>query len=236
MLKPGFIDLSHHNVVPESFAELQSAGIFGVVHKATEGTSFIDDKIDARYWMANDAMLCWGVYHYMHHGNISQQVDHFMTVAGNFSDDNTLFALDVEEEDITLEEVIEFMARIEGVTNHSPVLYSGHVIRALTQDVASCPLYQNRLWLAQYADAPELPNGWNKWWAWQYTDKGEAPGIQPPVDLNAFYGSEDQLLLQWSGRKHVPKPDTTVRISIDVPNGVEVEVTINGTTLLDPEE
>ena len=35
------IDLSHHNTVT-SFQDAKAAGILGVIHKATEGTIFVD--------------------------------------------------------------------------------------------------------------------------------------------------------------------------------------------------
>ena len=48
MLKPAFIDLSHHNVIPQSLKPAKQSGIVGVIHKATEGTSYVDDGDIAR--------------------------------------------------------------------------------------------------------------------------------------------------------------------------------------------
>ncbi|MDQ3746468.1 MAG: glycoside hydrolase family 25 protein, partial [Acidobacteriota bacterium] len=41
------IDLSHHNTVT-SFQQVKDAGILGVIHKATEGTSFVDPRYTER--------------------------------------------------------------------------------------------------------------------------------------------------------------------------------------------
>src|SRR5262245_32071305 len=77
MLKPAFIDLSHHNTIPESLQDARRSGILGVIHKATEGSSYVDSKVDARFWLARDAGMMWGVYHFVRPGDMDQQVGFF---------------------------------------------------------------------------------------------------------------------------------------------------------------
>jgi len=227
MLKPGFIDLSHHNTIPESLAPAKQSGIQGVIHKATEGSSYVDDKLDNRYYLARDAGMLWGVYHFARPGDMKQQVDHFLRTTAEYVDENSLYALDWEDAGVLLDEVVEFMERLERVVETSPVLYSGHVVKEALGGEGDPRLSKYRLWVCQYANAPVLPPGWSKYWGWQYTDQGSCPGINAPVDLNAFDGSIEQLASTWSGREIEPAPippNTPLTVTILVPPGVQVTV------------
>jgi lysozyme len=57
-----------------------------------------------------------------------------------------------------------------------------------------------RLWLSQYGPKAVLPKGYKEYWLWQYSDKGEVPGINAPVDVNQFDGTDEELAAQWSGK------------------------------------
>ena len=199
MLKPAFIDLSHHNVIPQSLKPAKQSGIVGVIHKATEGTSYVDDKVDNRYFLAQDARLLWGLYHFIRPGTVEGQVDRFLEVARKVSDGNTLYCLDWEDSAVHIDDAVAFMELIEQNTGHSPVLYSGYVLKESLAGHPNSRLSRYRLWLAQYADAPDLPPGWSKFWGWQYTESGTCPGINPPVDLNAYDGTAAELAADWSG-------------------------------------
>ncbi|WP_423220706.1 GH25 family lysozyme [Acinetobacter indicus] len=45
------------------------------------------------------------------------------------------------------------------------------------------------LWVREYQGKPAL-SGNPDWLFWQYSNRGQIPGIATPVDLNAFYGDE----------------------------------------------
>src|SRR5699024_12500027 len=50
------------------------------------------------------------------------------------------------------------------------------------------------LWLAAYQNhVPEPVGGWNQLTFWQRSDAGRVPGVNGPVDLNLFNGTESQL-------------------------------------------
>src|SRR5262245_65689247 len=102
MLKPGFIDISHHQVIPKSLEAAAQSGIQGVVHKVTEGTTFVDSKVGARYHLTREAGMEWGLYHFVRAGNINAQVNHFLTVSKDVSDEKTMFALDWEVTGLTI--------------------------------------------------------------------------------------------------------------------------------------
>ena len=48
------------------------------------------------------------------------------------------------------------------------------------------------LWLCTFSDPPETI----EWTLWQYSHSGEVDGIKGDVDLNVFYGNEEQWI-QW---------------------------------------
>ena len=48
------------------------------------------------------------------------------------------------------------------------------------------------LWLCTFSDPPETI----EWTLWQYSHSGEVDGIKGDVDLNVFYGDEEQWI-QW---------------------------------------
>jgi lysozyme len=229
VLKPAFIDISHWQVIPASLEAAAASGILGVVHKATEGATYVDPKLEARHHLADDAGLMWGVYHFMRPGSIAAQARHFLHTVEPLMDDDTLLMADHEDAGVSLDELAEFLALVAQATGRMPALYSGHLLKEQLAGKADARLTPFRLWIAQYADAPVLPPGWPKYWAWQYTQTGRVPGIEGDVDLNAYDGPADGLIAEWSGLADVmpPAPGAlVVDVAITAPAGVRVNVRV----------
>jgi len=204
-MKPIVIDLSHWNTVPSSLEEAARSGIVGVIHKASEGTGTVDSKAEARASLARDAGLAFGLYHFIRPGNVSGQVDNFLSVVSRLGTDRTLLALDYEDSVVTLSECEQWLKQVEAKTQTRPVIYSGHVLKEMLKGQRHGVLNEDnyKLWLAQYASEAVLPIGWSKYWLWQYTDKGTVPGVEPPTDLNA--GDVNEVLAYWG--KVEPRPE-----------------------------
>jgi lysozyme len=231
MLKPAFVDLSHHNVIPASLKPAKQAGILGVIHKMTEGWSFVDGDVDARFVLAKDAELLWGIYHFIRPGNIISQAEFFVNKAIELgvADDDTLFCLDYEDKGVSVDDCVHFMEIVEDMTSHQPVLYSGHVLKEALGGKANANISKYRLWIAQYGPEAVLPPGWDHYWGWQYTEDGHCAGIQPPVDLNAYWGTAHELKSDWAKPITGVDPSvSTVTITIDAPDDVEVVVVRKG--------
>jgi lysozyme len=237
MPKPMFIDLSHHNSIPESLQEAAEAGIAGVIHKLTEGTGYVDSKVEARSFLAEDAGMLWGLYHFIRPGDPREQARFFCQTAEPWADDDTLYALDWEDAGVSLEDALVFLEEVEKLTGHKPVLYSGHVLKDALGGKPDASISKYRLWLAQYASSPTLPPGFEKYWAWQYTDQGEVAGVDAPTDLNDYQGTPEELARDWSGfsddaerRSHrwvvVVAGDVRVQIAVSAPLGTPIDVTI----------
>jgi lysozyme len=227
---PRVIDLSHHNVVRDDLKAAKSAGVVGVIHKLTEGDRYIDDKVVSRYFLAKDAGLAWGIYHFMRPGDMEYQAKFFLDTAHELGviDYNTVLVADHEDEEVPGQDLIDWLEAVEEMSGRSVVVYSGHVAKEQLTGSSYSPT--RRLWLCHYAPTPVLPEGVDSYWLWQYTDEGTIPGVDPPTDLNHFDGDELAFLQGWSGA-FVPQPEPElIRVTVDVlvnsPPGVEVSVNV----------
>lgn len=196
-MTPKVLDLYHGDTV-SSFDDAYTAGIRGIIHKATEGASFDDSAYAPRRSEALDSGLLWGAYHFLRPGDIAGQAHRFLDVAAPTG--TTLLAADHEDPRVNLSDLIAFLMEIEAA-GHKPVIYSGFLIKE--QILKASPnqksyLAGHSLWLAQYSTAPKVPFPWSKPWLWQYSEKGHVSGISGNVDVNAFDGSDDDLTGQWA--------------------------------------
>src|SRR5215831_8627022 len=127
------LDISHWNTVSDWNA-VRNAGIVGIIHKATEGTGYVDDQYSDYRKRALDVGLMWGAYHFANNKNAKDQVDHFLSVTG--LDDNMLYALDWEDEPngntMTLPQAEDFLNLCDGLigpADNRTVLYSGNTAK-----------------------------------------------------------------------------------------------------------
>lgn len=213
MPDPIVIDLSHHNTIPSSLKPAKDAGIIGVIHKATEGQTIKDSKVDSRQALARDAGLLFGLYHFIRPGNITGQVNNFLAVYTRYDPKSLLVALDYEDMGVSLSDCENWLRQVEAATGKKPVMYSGHVLKEKLGDVAHPVINGSMypLWLAQYGSKAELPPGWKNYWLWQYTDKGTVAGVNPPTDLNA--GEVDRVREFWAGVAEPVPPQTSLDFS-----------------------
>jgi len=200
------IDISHHNKV-SSFAKIKNAGIYGIVHKATQGTQYKDPTFVTNRANAIKAGIKVGAYHFGVAGDAIAQAEHLVATAGA----DSLLVLDFEGNpqghDMSLDEAEHFVDHINTLTGRYPGLYSGHTIKeALTKAGITSPsqteLAKCWLWIAQYSKAPLVPKIWPRWTLWQYTDGAFGPephnldGIGR-CDRDQFNGTLDELDQFW---------------------------------------
>lgn len=201
------IDISHHNGV-SSFTKVRAAGIFGIIHKATQGAVYVDPTFAPHTKKALAAGLKVGAYHFGTAGDAIAQADRLIAVAGS----SALLVLDFEGnpqgQDMTLTEAEDFVHHVKQVTGRYPGLYSGHTLkealanggitRADQTELSNC-----WLWIAQYATAPLIPKVWDKWTLWQYTDGAAGSGPYQVngvgrCDRDTFNGTQDELSAFWA--------------------------------------
>lgn len=129
IITPNVVDLYHLDSVT-SFKTAATAGILGVIHKATTGATGKDAKYASRRQPALDAGLLWGAYHWGTHANVADQVKNFLKTAA--PDENTLVALDFEKtagNQMTLAQAREFLTRIEDELGRKAIIYSSNLLK-----------------------------------------------------------------------------------------------------------
>lgn len=193
------------------FQAAQKDGIWGVIHKASEGAGYKDSRYDYRRKAAREVGLLWGAYHFNNSAVVAKQVDWFMRCAD--PDDKTLMVLDYEDNrrgNMSPTQMVEFLHELERRLGRKGALYSGNRIKetvGLLSKSDRAYVTSHRLWLCQYGPRAKLPRGWSSYWLWQYTDGvlGPTPhtisGItcpgSPGVDLNVYIGTKEQLSKEW---------------------------------------
>jgi lysozyme len=227
------IDISHWNTIT-SFADIRGAGVIGVVHKYSEGGTYVDPTYANRRTQARAAGLLWGRYHFATGSDVDAQVAHFLK--GWQSDE--LLALDWEDSDnqMTLNQAERFVEQVEQITGQIPALYSGNTLKEALGGKPNVTLSRCRLWLAHYAAAPVCPPGWDAPWLWQWTDKGRVTGASGDIDLDSYAGTPEGLVSEWIGPEAeapAPKPEPepgldVYTVKISVTSGAIVDVEVDG--------
>lgn len=201
------VDLSHHQESVD-FKKIKNDGVVGVIHKATEGLTFIDKMYALRKDEAREAGLLWGAYHFGVGADGSDQADFFLNTVK--PDAETLTVLDYEPNltgpTMTLDQTREFVEHLEEATGRYPGFYSGHLIKEQLSVVTTPdPVLSNCfLWIAQYNGPKPLniPPTFKTWTFWQYTDgvHGDEPHRVDGVglcDRDKFNGGLTQLRKLW---------------------------------------
>lgn len=236
---PICIDVSHHQGYIDWDA-VANAGVKGMIHKATEGTSFEDDM---RAENCSEAMACGlgiSTYHWLSPGSDNyarQQMEFYLDVIQPVKGERVI--IDYEQDGCTLSQLKEAVQAIFDRDDTLKVtVYSGHLLKEQLGDSCDEFLANNTdLWLAQYTSGtPSWSTGtYEKWSLWQYSESGTVPGIDDAyVDLNNFNGNEEQFMAWISPSGHEPQPRPPrpgarlVDINIDAPEGITVNVTVNG--------
>lgn len=222
------IDISHHqsrdNIPNSLFPKLKAAGIFAVVHKATQGSGYVDPFYAGRQKAARDAGLLWGAYHFLDASDAKTQAAHFLDVVTKSADfEPHMLAADFEpnpNSQASLSQCMTFMRGIDAAMDDVQcALYSGNMIRETLKPQAGghassdmggvVQFFQDhRLWLAEYNPRYRTPWPWNEpvsetdttvpgIWLWQFTQSGRLVDIPVTVDGNFFDGTFDQLQSRW---------------------------------------
>jgi lysozyme len=197
------VDLSHHNGNVD-LGQAQAAGIVGVIHKATQGTSFVDPMYQTNRAKAQQAGLLWGAYCFGVGADGVEQADFFLNTVQPGPQD--LLVLDFEANgqgpSMNLEEARGFVTHVSQALGRFPGLYAGAYLKELLGTHSDPVLVQCWLWLAQYGPTAVVPPNWPLWTMWQHTDGAlglppyQVPGIGR-CDRDKFNGDLDGLKRLW---------------------------------------
>lgn len=227
------VDLSHWNEV-ESFAAAKAAGLIGIIHKATEGRSYLDPTYHQREQAARAAGLGWGAYHFLKHGNAAEQMAWFLGQIE--APPGMRIAIDYEDAGCSLSDLHEAVRYLE---RYAPglelAIYGGSLLKEHLGDSADPLLASHSLWLAQYTTAtPTWPVAtWKTVSLWQYSDGHSGgqpravPGLVQPFDCNAFNGTRENCA-KWIGLEGAPAPEPAATV-IEVALRIEIDASGHAT-------
>lgn len=196
-MNPLVIDLSHHNNPPEpDWARVKAGGTVGVILKATEALTYVDPTFGSRREAAKAAGLAVSSYHFLKHGNVRQQMLHYLDVVAPVRGERVV--IDYEDTSLNLGDLREAVLALEAAGLDLQVtVYAGGLLKGQLGANRDDVLARTSLWIAHYtsAPAPAWPKAtWPVWSLWQYTDRATVAGLDQPVDGNRFNGPAGQLL------------------------------------------
>lgn len=243
-MQPNFLDMFHgdnRELVP-NFVDLATAKIYGVMHKASQGTHYSDARFASRRQPALDAGLLYGGYAFLDSTSGKDQADKFLNSAkpsGNFC-----CGADFEKwagSHASLETLVDFISYVDAnaPAGTECVLYGSDLVRELIRPQVAGQqstslkdfqafFQQRRLWLAEYGPHENIPWPWKltskQAWGWQYSATGREPGVVGAVDLNYFPGSAEELALRWLNDGRAVSPKKMAALAADTIDTGDVKV------------
>ncbi|QGU04382.1 glycoside hydrolase family 25 protein [Corynebacterium comes] len=199
---PSGIDVSGHqrgDGAPIQWREVAADGQRFAFIKASEGEGWVNPHYLEDVHAAHQAGLLVGTYHYARPaGDARAQAAHYAATLAAAPSHSLPPVLDIEvDEGLDPGQlqnwVRDFLGETERLTGRSPMIYTYRYFwREHLNDTDQ--FTRHPLWLAAYQNhVPETVGGWNQLTFWQRSDVGRVPGVNGPVDLNLFNGTEAQL-------------------------------------------
>jgi len=197
---PG-IDVSHWQG-SINWAQVRGDGIRFAFAKATQGTTFVDDRYATNKAGATAQGIAFGAYHFAEPGGGASdaiaEADHFVDTA-SLGGKNLLPVLDLEKDYGLSPRALRrwakaWLARVEARLGVKAIIYTNYFFwRDEVGDPTWFAEQGHPLWIARYGVLePTVPaQNWagDGWTVWQHTNKGSVSGIAGNVDRNWFDGT-----------------------------------------------
>jgi lysozyme len=168
--------------------------------KATEGTSFVDEKFSYNYEQAQKTGLAVGAYHFFSYDSEGKtQAQHFMNTVKPYEGMlppviDLEFYGDYEKNPPDrkyVAEQLQIMLRmLEDHYQQKPIIYATEKSYDL---YLSSDYEAYDIWIRNVISKPKLSDN-RKWTFWQYTNRERLDGYSGPekyIDMNVFNGSEE---------------------------------------------
>jgi GH25 family lysozyme M1 (1,4-beta-N-acetylmuramidase) len=198
------IDVSHWQGTID-WDKVRAAGKKFAYIKASEHTSFVDDKYQINRSRAKSAGLKVGAYHFARPSSGTTdayaEADHFIETA-DWTSGELRPVLDLEDTGGLSSSALQtwvkaFLQRIYDRTGVRGVIYVSPSFWSTKMGNSSwfAKNGYDVLWIAHWttASSPSVPAenwGGKSWTFWQYTSDGSVPGISGRVDLDRYNGTD----------------------------------------------
>jgi lysozyme len=197
------VDISNHQG-DINWQMLAGSDVAFAYVKATEGGDFRDRRFRQNWDGAKTVGVPRGAYHfYRQCRTAADQAANFIATVPRERDALPPM-IDLEhmgpcsgpQPDDIVQEIIDLLARLEAHFGRRPLIYT-------TSEFDGAYL-QGRLaneafWARSIFWPPQFRT--SQWRVWQYHDQGRRPGVNGPVDLNAFRGSRRDFQVFVGGGK-----------------------------------
>ncbi len=177
-LRVDFVDYSHHQSGPIDYDAYLRAGGKALIHKATEGSTYVDPNYTLRRVEAARKGIPFGAYHFSRHeaGDAITEARAFLAVA-NPRPGDIRPTLDIETtEGMSLAQLRDWAARwvayVRDQVGAWPMVYTPFDLQLDDRVIVWRPRYNKT------ETPPDLP-----WDIWQWASDGRVAGF-PPCDVN----------------------------------------------------
>lgn len=193
------VDVSHFDGTID-WAAARRDGIAFAIIKATEGTTFVDNRFATNWANTRANGIVHGAYHFFRpKSDPVAQADFFVRIAGSPKSGELPPVIDLEVTDgLTAAQVAAgartFLQRVQQKTGRVPMIYTSvRVFNSLLGGPSGFNPYP--LWVANWnVQCPNIPNPpWTRWTVWQHSDRGTVAGFSDPVDVDRFNGTSADL-------------------------------------------
>lgn len=210
MTNPLVVDISHWQSKVD-FNALKAAGTIGVILKATQDVSYLDNTYIPRNEAALRAGLCTAPYHYLTKGDIVKQMQFFVNKV--VPDPGSRLIIDYEDKGLVVADLelavktLMDLAPDREITVYGANGFLGAQLNGRRNDLLA---NNTSLWVASYTTAPSptvagLKGTWPRWSLWQYSQDGIVDGVTGKCDVNRWNG-EAQTLAGWFHIANLGKP------------------------------
>lgn len=194
------VDVSHYQGEID-WEQFREQGVEFAFIKATEGSSFADERFEENWANAKAAGLYTGAYHFFSFDSPpASQAEHFIAVAGDLSGALPP-VVDIEyygdkrehppEKARVVSGLQELLDALEEEYGVKPIIYTTYTVynKYIRSGFQEYPLWIRNVYY------PPVDTG-RKWTFWQYSDTGKlkgAEGTEKYVDLNVFREDREEL-------------------------------------------
>lgn len=198
------IDISNYQPSVDFNALKNSVQV--VIMKATEGTTYLDPKLESHYQGAKAAGFPVGFYHFMSEKTSpSEQATFFYNaIKDKQFEINTVLDIETNSQNRTAYQItdrcLEFLAKFKELSGLDCIIYTGGYFG---RDNLDNRIKAYKAWIAHYGVNSPMETGFYNVVGHQYTSSGSVYGINGNVDLNNF---TDGIFI--NRNIEIPKEDT----------------------------
>ncbi len=195
------IDISRHNKAID-WARIKRNGVAFAFMKATEGRDDKDRRFDEFWRDTGRVKMPRSGYHFYYFcaPPEAQAANYIRTVPK--SDSALPPILDVEwnpesptcrkrpKRAVVVNRLKRWLDKVESHYGQKPIIYT--TVDFYEENFSGGALPGYHYWLRSVKAEPKFIYGKRPWVFWQYTGTGNIPGVEGPVDINAFKGSKKE--------------------------------------------